>query len=133
MNHIHNCPVSVDNVNTAEDVFGKDIFALKGKTTRQSPFAVTIDTIDIPPEMVKLHNDIFLGIDIFCANGLAFFITASSKIKLVTTEEIRSKNMKTTLACIKSVVKLHNKRKLCVAMIAGDDKFDPLKNILKEK
>ena len=77
--------------------------------------------------MAKLHNNIFLGVDIFHVNGLAFFITASSKIKLVTTEEIRSKNVKTTLACIKSVVKLHNKRKLHVATIAGDDEFDPLK------
>ena len=83
--------------------------------------------------MAKLHNDIFLGIDVFCINGLAFFVEVSSKIKLVTTEEIGSKNMKMTLACIKSVVKLHNERKLRVAMIASDDKFDPLKNILKEK
>ena len=33
MNHIHNCPVTIDNINAAEDIFGKDIFALKGKTT----------------------------------------------------------------------------------------------------
>ena len=31
-------------------------------------------------EMVKLHNNIFLGIDIFHINGLAFFIVASSKL-----------------------------------------------------
>ena len=83
--------------------------------------------------MVKLHNDIFLGIDIFHINGLAFFVMASSKTKLVTTEEICSENMKMTLACLKSVVRLHNKRNPHVATIAGDDKFDPLKNILKEK
>ena len=33
MNHIHNCLVTVDNINVAEDIFGKDTFVLKGKTT----------------------------------------------------------------------------------------------------
>ena len=80
MNCIHNCPITVDDINLAKDVFGKDIFALKGKTTQRSPFAVTIDTIDIPPETVKLHNDIFLGIDIFHINGLAFLLQCHQKL-----------------------------------------------------
>ena len=66
-NHIHNCPISVDNIDATEDIFGKEIFALKGKMTRHSPFAVTIDTMDIPPEIVKSHN-IFLGVNIFHPN-----------------------------------------------------------------
>ena len=33
MNCIHNCPVTINDINVAKDVFGKDIFALKGKTT----------------------------------------------------------------------------------------------------
>ena len=94
MNHIHNCPITVNNVNAAEDIFGNVIFALKGKTTRHSPFAATIDAMEIPLEIVKLHNNIFLGIDIFCVNKLAFFITVSSKIELVTTEEIKMKTWK---------------------------------------
>ena len=57
----------------------------------------------------------------------------SSKIKLVTTEEIQSENMKTIIECIKSAVRLHNKRNLCMATIAGDNKFDPLNNVSKEK
>ena len=87
MNHMHNCPIAVDDINAAKEMFGKDIFASRGKTTRRSPFAVTINAIDIPPETAKSHNNIFLGIDVFHINRLAFFIAASSKIKLVTTEE----------------------------------------------
>ena len=83
--------------------------------------------------MAKLHNDIFLGIDIFHVNGSAFFITVSSKIKLVTTEEIGSENVKTIIECIKSAVQLHNTRNPCVATIAGDNKFDPPKIVSKEK
>ena len=31
MNHIHNCPVTVDDINAAEDIFGKDILCQKEK------------------------------------------------------------------------------------------------------
>ena len=125
--------MTVDDINVAEEIFGKDIFALKGETTRQSSFAVTMDTIEMPLEIAKLQNDTFLGINIFHINGLVFFIAVSLKIKLFTTEEMKSENVKTILECIKSAVKIHNKRNLCIAMIAGNDEFDSLKNILKEK
>ena len=46
MNCTHNCPVTVDDIDATEDTFGKDIFALKGKTTGRSPFAVTINAIE---------------------------------------------------------------------------------------
>ena len=72
MNYIHNFPITIEDINIAEDIFGKDIYILKGKTTRQSPYAVTIDTIKIPNEVIKLHNNIFMGIDIMYVNGLAF-------------------------------------------------------------
>ena len=37
-NMIKNCPVTIDNINVAEDIFGKDIYALKGKTIQRAPF-----------------------------------------------------------------------------------------------
>ena len=61
--------VTVEDINVAEDIFGKDIFALKGKTTRRSPYAVTMDIIEMPPEILELHNDTFLGIDLMFVNG----------------------------------------------------------------
>jgi hypothetical protein len=36
-NQIKDCPVTVDDVETAHKIFGKDIAALKGKTTRSKP------------------------------------------------------------------------------------------------
>ena len=31
-NYIKDCPVTIDDINIAEDIFGLDIHALKGKT-----------------------------------------------------------------------------------------------------
>jgi hypothetical protein len=36
-NHIKDCPVTIDNVVTANKVWGKDIAALKGRTTCSKP------------------------------------------------------------------------------------------------
>ena len=94
VNHIHNRPVTVDDVNAAEDIFGKDIFALKEKTTTTSLFAVTINAMEMPLELeiVESHNNnVFLGIDTFRINGLAFSLWCHQKLKLVATEEIDKK------------------------------------------
>jgi hypothetical protein len=37
MNVIKDCPVTTEDVNIAEKIFGKDISSLKGKSTRRKP------------------------------------------------------------------------------------------------
>ena len=73
-NLINNCPVTIDDINVAEDIFGPDIFVLKGKTTRKKPMPVNTDYVKIPPEIMKVHRNITLCIDIMFINGLIFFV-----------------------------------------------------------
>ena len=87
----------------------------------------------MPPEILELHNDIFLGIDLMFVNGIPFFITASSKIKFVTVEEISSRSKAQLLGCLKSVIKLYNRRNLRIGTVAGDEEFDCLKTDLEDK
>ena len=44
-NLIKNCPVTINDINIAENIFGKVISSIKGKTTRRSPPAVNEDSI----------------------------------------------------------------------------------------
>jgi hypothetical protein len=37
MNVIKNCPVTVEDINIAEKIFGPDVSSLKGKFTRRKP------------------------------------------------------------------------------------------------
>ena len=55
MNVIKNCPVTLDDIIIAERVFGKDVSALKGKTTRSKPVPVVKDYIEIPMELKETH------------------------------------------------------------------------------
>ena len=64
-NQIKNCPVTVEDVATASKVWGNNVDALKGKTTRRKPEVVKRDLVKVPKELMKLHKDIYLTADIF--------------------------------------------------------------------
>ena len=51
MNIIANNPVTIEDIETAEQIFGSDIGSLKGKTTRKKPIPVVDDYIAIPEEL----------------------------------------------------------------------------------
>ena len=52
-NLITDCPVTTKDVNVAEKIFGPDIGALKGRTTRLRPSVVREDEIEVPSERSK--------------------------------------------------------------------------------
>jgi hypothetical protein len=64
-NLIKNCPVTVKDMGTAIKVWGPSIAMLEGKTIRTTPPVVRQDVIKIPKEILELHKDITLAIDIF--------------------------------------------------------------------
>jgi hypothetical protein len=63
MNGIQNCPVTVEDVNISENIFGPDMSSLKGKSTRRKPKPVRSDLIKIPKEIITKHHDIDLCMD----------------------------------------------------------------------
>ncbi len=68
MNIIKNCPVTVDDINIAEKIFGPDVSSLKGKSTRQKPKPVREDLIEIPKELISQHHNIELCMDTMYIN-----------------------------------------------------------------
>ena len=79
-NQIKDCPVTVQDAEVALNIWGPNIAALKGKTTRKMPEPVVGDNVQIPREIRELHHIITLSIDIFFVNGIQFFITLSRSI-----------------------------------------------------
>ena len=108
--YIDDCPVTVEDIKIAEDIFGPDIHRLKGATTRKRPYRVTEDYIEIPPELFEVHKNVTVGIDFFYVNGELFFVTVSRNIKFCTVENVNSTNIELCVECLKSVRKSYNKR-----------------------
>ena len=88
--YIDDCPIKIADIEVAEDIFGKDIHVLKGKTLRKAPVHVEINTIAMPEKLLKLHQNVTMGIDFMFVNGIPFFITVSSKIKFIMVECVTS-------------------------------------------
>jgi hypothetical protein len=77
-NQIKDCPATVQDVETSHKTWGKDVAALKGKTTRKKPMHVLArDFVKIPKEPLKLHKEAFMTADIFFVNEIPFFLTLS--------------------------------------------------------
>ena len=90
-NLILNCPVNVSDVARAEIFYGKDIHALKGKTTRSKPKQVVIDYMEIPKNILESNKNITLSIDIMYVNKIPFVTTISRNVKFTTVEAIQKR------------------------------------------
>jgi hypothetical protein len=67
-NMIKDCPVSVKDINIAEQIFGPSMSVLKGKSRRKTPKTVMKDSIEIPKELMLKHYVVELCIDTMYIN-----------------------------------------------------------------
>jgi hypothetical protein len=73
INHIRNCPINKQHIQTAETIFGPN-GSLKGKTTYHAPPHVAGHITPVPPEILAAHSNIHLTVDIMYINKLPFLI-----------------------------------------------------------
>ena len=76
-NQLKNCPIIEEDIVAAEDIFGKSLMCLKGKTTRQSTPHARVPLMKLPYEIVERYQDVQLVGDVMSINGIRFVITKS--------------------------------------------------------
>jgi hypothetical protein len=92
-NQIKDCPVTVQDADVAFKIWGKNIAALKGKTTRSKPNpSVARDFVKVPVALMDLHKEVFLTIDIFFVIKIPFFLTLSRKICFTAVNHLAGQN-----------------------------------------
>jgi hypothetical protein len=99
MNFISNNPVTTEDIEIAERIFGPDIGSLKGKTTRHRPAPVINDYVEVPQELLDNHHNIILCIDTIKINNIPFLTTVSRNLQYRTAQPI-SKLLKKCYECI---------------------------------
>jgi len=72
-----NCPVTVRDIDKANQIFGPDLANLREKTTRKKPECIRVKYVQIPWDFVQLHKYVTLVADVMFVNGLPFLVTSS--------------------------------------------------------
>jgi hypothetical protein len=86
-----NCPVTVRDIDNANQIFGPDLTNLRGEMTRTKPERVRVEYLQIPWDFVQLHKYVTLVADVMFVNGLPFLVTSSRGLSLLTIEHLPSR------------------------------------------
>ena len=132
-NGIKDCPVSLKDAEIAQKIWGSNIATLKGKTTRKAAGAVKIESlIPIPKELMAIHKDVTLAIDIFFVNKLPFFATLSRNICFTTVTHLANRTLKTIFQGFRGIYNYYYQRGFRITNVMADGEFAALQTLFTE-
>jgi len=130
-NAIRNCPVTIEDVDIAQRIFGKDIASLKGKTTRAKPTPVRSDIIAIPKELVARQRRVELCIDTLYQ--MPFLSTISRNLMYRTIQWVPTQTVKDYRSALEQVFRIYNVAGFKVVTIHCDREYKALLPSLQDK
>ena len=131
-NMIKNCPVTIEDIRIAEQVYGKDISVLKGKSVRTKPNPVVADVVKIPKAMKKELKHVELCVDVMYIQGLTFLTTISKKICYRTIEYVVDRSEDSLMSALDNVFRIYNLNGFVISKMFADPEFVELKPTLAD-
>jgi hypothetical protein len=130
-NQIKDCPVTVQDVDVALKSWGKNIAALKGKTTWGKPNPVAKDFVKVPVELLKLHKEVFLTADIFFVNKIPLFLTLSCKICFTMVNHLADRSVPQIFKAFKEIYQFYLHRGFRITTVHADGEFAPVTALIE--
>jgi hypothetical protein len=130
-NQIKDCPVTVDHVDTALKIWGKNVAALKGKTTWMKPDPVVRDFVKVPVELLKLHKEVYITANLFFVNKIPFFLVLSRKICFTATNHLVDRTVPQIFMAFKEIYQYYLQRGFRITTVHADEEFAPLKVLIE--
>jgi hypothetical protein len=130
-NQIKYFPVKVQDINVDLKIWGKNIAALKGKTTWRKTIPVAGECVKVPMELMKLHKEVFLTTDIFFVNNNPFFLVLSCKITFTSVNHLADCTMPQIFKAFKEIYQYYLQRGFHITVVHADGEFAPLKPLIE--
>jgi hypothetical protein len=123
--------VTIQDVDVAISLWGKNVSALKGKTTWSKSLPVARDYIKVPKELLKLHQEVFLTANIFFANKIWFFLTISRKICFTAVNHLANRTVPHIFKAFKEIYQYYLQQGFRITVLHADGEFVPLKLLIE--
>jgi hypothetical protein len=130
-NQIKGCPVTFQYIDAARKIMGKNIAALKGKTTWSKSILVVRDYVKVPMELIKIHKELFLTTNIFFVNKIPFFLTLSRKIFFTAVNHLVDCTVLQIFNAFKEMYQHYLQRGFHIKKVYADGEFAPLKPLIE--
>ena len=126
---IPGCKVTLDDTKAAEVIWGWSVLKMKGNTVRKNAKQVTQSIVKVTTELIKLHQNVELAIDMFFINKHIFFTTYSTKICFTTITHLAFHNQKLIWDALHATYKMYLLRGFRIIVIRGDHEFNSISNL----
>ena len=128
---IHNCPITSGHVKHADDIFGPNLGALKGKTVRKN-VPSSINPLDpVPDEVLERYPSLSLGVDILYVNSVPFLVGFGRELKGGHAIPLPSRHVNVVGHALKRILNGYTRRGFRIAMIYADEEFTALEGEVK--
>jgi hypothetical protein len=130
-NQIKECPMTIQDIDVAKKIWGKNISALKGKTTRSKIHPVARYYVKVPKELLKLHKEVFLTTDIFFVNKFPFILTLSRNTFFTAVNHLADRTVQQIFKAFKEMYQYYLQGGFHITTVHADGKFAPLKTLIE--
>jgi hypothetical protein len=127
---LQNINITVKDVEHAERILGKELGSIQGKTVRARPDVVVTDYIKVPPDIVELHCNITISMDILNIDRIQFLITTSRDTQFMMVDWLESKDKHSLMSSVHRLVNLYKKRGFIIQTCLADNEFESLRSSL---
>ena len=133
LNQIRNCPVTEKDVDLAKKTFVPGIPTLKGKSVQGKPVQMIDDVIQIPKEILRLHSDIHLCMDLMFVSKVGFLTTIGYPIFYRKVKRIDNRTKESLYNNLDAILHIYNSGGYKVSRISCDQEFKCLMDDVKDK
>lgn len=130
---LQDCPVSAQDIFTANTIFGPSLGALKGKTTRSKSSPVTVVPVKVPDSVRERLQELHLHTDACFVSGTAFIVSITEKVKFCTAEAVGNRTDDVLVAALKKIQNIYRQAGFRVDVVSLDGEFTSARERIRDE